>query len=259
MIPKMFKTAEEVGRAVATKIAEAYQEKGKLVLGVPWGTTPIPIFDSFAELVKKSNIDLLQLQIVVMDEYVQKNSSGYAYVNAALPYSGHHHLQVGLLDKLSKEQAHQLKNNIHFPDANNPEGFDRFIQQKLGGVDIFIVASGAEDGHVAMCGPGSSLESQTGILQIPQGVRDYNFIKMRQYFGNDKNKVPSHGVSVGLGTIINSKRLLFVAHGSSKSHIVEVFYRAGSFDKKFPITFLWAAAGKSEIYLDAAAARRIKR
>lgn len=250
---KVFNTAKELGNAAAEAIMKQYEENGKLVLGVPWGSTPLPIFDAMAEIIRQKNLDLSNLHLIFMDEYVEKWKSGYAYINESLTYSGHYHVLMGILKKLPEKQAKQIESNILFPDPSSPEGFEKVIQ-KLGGVDIFLVAVGAHDGHVAMCGPGTELESYTHIIKLPETVRDYNFEKMREHFKNSKENVPKYGVSMGLQTILKSKKLFFIAHGRSKASIVRILLKANEFDPEWPVTFLWKATGKTEIYLDEAAA-----
>ena len=79
--------------------------------------------------------------------------------------------------------------------------------------------------------------------------------KLRDYFSNDYTKVPTHGVSVGLRTIFESKELLFVVFGESKSKIVKVLLGAHKFNPEYPVTFLHEAKNKTVLYLDEAAAR----
>lgn len=254
----VFNSPEGLGKAVSGIILQEYKKKGRLVLGVPWGTTPVPVLTAFANAVRKQNIDLSRLHFVMMDEYVKQTGSGYSYVSEEAPYSGHYRMKADLLDKLPAKQSRQVKANMHFPEPAYPEKFDNYIKNELGGVDLFLVATGAEDGHVAMCGPGTPIDVRTRIVKLPETVRAYNFKKMKQYFGNNINNVPKSGVSVGLRTILEAKKLLFIAHGSSKAGIVKTLVKAGRFIKERPVTFLWKAAAKSELYLDGQAAQGIK-
>lgn len=251
----VFDTPEQLGKAAAELILAEYGKKGKFVLGVPWGTTPVPIFDAFAEIVKKKEIDLSKFRIVVMDEYVQRKGSGYSFIDEKLPSSGHYHMERDILKKLHAKQSAQLKANIHYPDPNDPESFDSSIE-KLGGVDIFIVATGAYDGHVAQNSPGTPIQSTTRILKLPKTVIEYNFEKMQEEFGNNIENVPQFGVSIGLSTILKSMKLLFVAFGKSKAEITQRLLGAKKFDINWPVTFLWEALGKTEFYIDREAAGR---
>ncbi|MEK6837116.1 MAG: 6-phosphogluconolactonase [Nanoarchaeota archaeon] len=254
---KVFNTVTELGNAAAETIMKQYEEDGKLVLGVPWGTTPVPVFDAIAELVKQRKIDLSKMQIVVMDEYLTETQSGYFYISKEVSYSGHYHLEKDLFSKLPGKQAMQLRLNTYFPKPEKPEEFDAFIKS-LGGVNIFLVATGAHDGHVAMNGPGTDIETRTRIIRIPETVRQYNFEKMQDQFDNRIENVPRFGVSVGLRTILDSHALLFVAFGGSKAKIIETLFKSKGFDLQYPVTFLWAGADKTELYLDEEAAAKNK-
>ncbi len=251
---RIFTTPEELGEHIANKVLEAFKAKGnKFVLGIPWGSSPIPFFNVFTGLVKRHNIDLSEMHVIMMDEYVIKDKNGYSYAPEG-PYSGHYKIKNDFLVKLPSEQAQKIK--IHFPNPINPENFDKFIES-LGGVDLFLVAAGAEDGHVAMCGPGTNLNSRTRILELPVTIRDYNFEKYRDAFNNDINNVPTHGISIGLQTILDSKKLLFIAHGSEKARIVEILFNSKKFDQQYPITFLWNVLEKVELCVDKAAAENV--
>ncbi len=252
---RIFDSPEKLGETAANLILAEYKQKGRLVLGVPWGTTPVPILDAFAEIVKAKEIDLSKFNMVMMDEYVQQKGSGYSFVDANLSFSGHFHMGKDLFRKLPAKQAAQLKANMHFPDPNSPATFEQLIE-KLGGVDIFIVATGAHDGHVAQNGPGTPLQLKTRLLPLSKTVIEYNFEKMRDEFGNNIENVPKFGVSIGLSTILKSRKLLFVAFGSSKKEITQRLLSAGKFDIDWPVTFLWEAIDKTEFYIDKEAAGR---
>lgn len=250
---RIFETPEDLGRAAAGLILEEYGQKGKLILGVPWGSTPIPILNAFADIVKKQNVSLANFHMVMMDEYVVKENNSYSYVDGKAAYSGRYHVNRDILRKLPSLQSAELAKNIHFPNPNNPEGFDKLIEG-LGGVDIFIVATGAHDGHVAQNGPGTPIDFGTRVLSLSRTVIEYNFEKMQEEFGNDIENVPKFGVSIGLSTILKSRELLFVAFGSSKREITQRLFWAKKFDINWPVTFLWEAIDKTEFYIDKAAA-----
>lgn len=233
---------------------DEYKRKNKYVLGVPWGSTPIPFFNAFSALVKKDNTNLAGMHLVMMDEYVVQNNGDYSYVDPDAQYCGHYRIEHDLLEKLPPESRKKI--NIHFPSPNDTKEFERFIES-IGGIDLFIIAAGAEDGHVAMNGPGTSLESRTRFIDLSETVRDYNFQKYKNYFGNDKKNVPRHGVTVGLRTLLTAKELLFVAHGSEKARIVKILCDANGFDNNYPVTFLCRAKEKTQIFIDEAAARNV--
>ena len=77
---------------------------------------------------------------------------------------------------------------------------------------------------------------------------------MRKEFGNDIENVPKFGVSIGLSTILKSRKLMFVAFGKSKAEITQRLLAARKFDPQWPVTFLWEALGKTEFYIDKEAA-----
>ena len=57
------------------------------------------------------------------------------------------------------------------------------------------------DGHIAFNEPYTSLSSRTGVRTLTSDTKIVN----SRFFGNDPSKVPSYALSVGVGTVTDSK------------------------------------------------------
>jgi glucosamine-6-phosphate deaminase len=90
----------------------------------------------------------------------------------------------------------------------------------LGGIDLFLGGSGV-DGHIAFNEPFTSLTSRTGVRALTEDTLIVN----SRFFGNDPTKVPKTALSVGVGTVCDSKQVLLVISGHNKAralrHCVE--------------------------------------
>ena len=118
-----------------------------------------------------------------------------------------------------------LKENINILDgiAKDLEEECKKYEDKIvsyGGIDLFLGGSGI-DGHIALNEPFTSLTSRTGIRVLTEDT----LIANSRFFDNDSNKVPKTAISVGLGTVCDSKQVLLIISGHNKAralrHCVE--------------------------------------
>lgn len=97
--------------------------------------------------------------------------------------------------------------NVHILDGNAPNLLDecKSFEKKIkeaGGVELFIGGIGP-DGHIAFNEPGSSLVSRTRVKTLAQDTLEAN----ARFFGNDITKVPKEALTVGVGTVMDSKEV----------------------------------------------------
>lgn len=100
-----------------------------------------------------------------------------------------------------------LPENAHILDGNAPDlkaecdGFERKIKE-AGGIELFVGGIGP-DGHIAFNEPGSSLASRTRVKTLAQDTLEAN----ARFFGNDISQVPREALTVGVGTVMDSKEV----------------------------------------------------
>ena len=142
------------------------------------------------------------------------------------------------------------RDQVWLPDPSDPSAYRPRLEQ-AGGVDLFIVASGASDGHVAFVKPGTSLDSDVSIIRLAESTRRDNMATFPDFESLDD--VPDHGVSVGLGTIRRvSKRVRLVISGEGKRRAAHRVTESSDFDPGWPATFIHRCHG-AQILLDEAA------
>jgi glucosamine-6-phosphate deaminase len=121
-----------------------------------------------------------------------------------------------------------------------------------GGIDLFILASGASDGHVAFMPPGSALDGGVAIVPLAETTRRDNMATFPTFRTLDE--VPTHGVSVGLGTIRRQSRVArLIMLGGDKQAAASRVVTASGFDPAWPATVIHACRDAT-IWLDTAAA-----
>jgi glucosamine-6-phosphate deaminase len=200
--------------------------------------------------------DLSHLVLVMMDEYLVAGGSGFEYAPAAEAWSCHHFARAEIASRLNAglSAGEQLRDeSIWFPDPRDPEAYDKRIAD-AGGVDFFILASGASDGHVAFNPPGSWRESRTRIIRLSEETRRDN-LKTFPAFGS-LGAVPSHGISVGIDTIASAREAMMVVWGDGKRLTLTRILSAERFDREWPATVIHECAVR-EILSDADAAKAV--
>jgi glucosamine-6-phosphate deaminase len=248
-------TPEAVGDLLAARILGAVAAVGgrPFLLGCPTGRTPRPIFAAMGRRLAERPVDLSRLVLVMMDEYLVPGPRGLAWAPAERPWSCHHFARHEILAPLNARlpagwQASEA--NAWFPDPARPEAYDARIDD-AGGVDLFLLASGASDGHVAFNPPGSPRESRSRVIPLSDETRRDN-LQTFPTFGT-LDAVPHHGVSVGVDTICRSKAAVMVATGAGKRQTVQRMRAATRYEADWPATLIHECRG-AEVVVDGAAA-----
>jgi glucosamine-6-phosphate deaminase len=212
---RVFEDAEALGEALADEILDAYAATGgSFLLGCPGGRSLLTTYGALARRVA----DLSRLVVVMMDEYVG------ASVEA------HYSCRGFALRELARPLGLEA-DQVWLPDPGDPEAYDDRIAG-AGGVDLFLLASGASDGHVAFVPPGAVRDRGTAVLALAETTRRDNLATFPAFATLDE--VPTHGVSVGLGTISSARTLRLVLHGAHKAAAAARLLSLDSFDPTWP-------------------------
>lgn len=243
---RVFPSPDLLGDDLATRLLQyierAHKSGARFVLGCPTGRSPRPVFSAMAKQLAETTQDISHLVLVMMDEYLVPGHSGLVYASANEPWSCHHFARVEIASRLNGglPAAHRLRaESIWFPDPHDPAAYDARIAD-AGGVDFFILASGASDGHVAFNPPRSVRESRTRIIPLSEETRRDN-LQTFPAFGT-LAAVPSHGISVGIDTIASAKEAAMVVWGKGKQLTLTRMLRANRYDADWPATVIHECA-----------------
>lgn len=251
---RIFEDEDALADALASVImsgVDAAREQGRrYLLGCPGGRTARPVYRALARMARGA--DLGHLVIVMMDEYLEPTDDGtFRHVPASAHHSCAGFARDEIVGPLNAVAATPVPEDaVWLPDPADPEAYEARIMA-AGGVDLFIVASGASDGHVAFLPPGSPLDGGCLIVRLAETTRQDNLATFPLFRSIDE--VPRHGVSVGLGTIVRcSRRVVLVMTGAGKHRSAERVLAASGHDPAWPATFIHECAD-AWIWLDAAA------
>jgi glucosamine-6-phosphate deaminase len=262
--PTVFDGPEVLGHALAALIAERLvqaAEAGRpFLLGCPSGRSPQSTYVALAREVATRNIDLAGLVIVMMDEYVERDEPAGA-MHRVDPTALHSCVRFGqaeIVDRLNAAAGPGRgisPDRYWVPDPAAPEDYDKMIADH-GGIDLFIMASGTGDGHVAFNPPGAGRDTGTRVVRLAEQTRRDNLSTFPS-FGGEIEKVPRYGVTVGVATIREqSRQVVMVAHGEAKARAVRRVAEADSYRPEWPATIL-AECAHPLLFVDEAAASEL--
>lgn len=222
---------------ILSSLASAAGSGRRLLIGVPAGRTMVPVFDALEVALIARPVPLDLLTLVLMDDYVLPDGHG-GWI--APPSSAHYscrrfgeQIRVQLNGAVRGEPGIP-ESQLWSPDPADPSAYDRRIAD-AGGIDIFFVAVGASDGHVAFNPPGTPISSRTRIIPLASTTRTDNLRTFPQFASLDE--VPTHGITVGLATMADTRRLEVVALGAGKAPAVARLLRSDGFDVDWPASF----------------------
>jgi glucosamine-6-phosphate deaminase len=219
---KVFNIAAQAAEFVAEEIIELVQQKPNCNLGLATGRTMNAIYFHLVKKALDQNIDFSRVHAFVLDEYIGLKKTSK---NSFLSY-----LNLHLFDHLNFKQE-----NIFLPDVHSTDidlacfEYEELIRSK-GGVDLQLLGIGL-NGHIGLNEPGSSYDSRTRIVALTSKTVQAN----KELFKDES--IPLTAVSMGIGTILESKKCILVATGETKSEIIQKMVN-GDINSKIPATFL---------------------
>lgn len=245
----IFHSASDASKAVAQEIAAIIrirQLEGKnCVLGFPTGSTPIGVYSELVRLHKQEKLSFRNVITFNLDEYypIQPDSlqSFARYMHEYL----FDHIDI-------------LPENINVPDGTLPketvnEYCTRYEEKikSVGGIDLQILGIG-RTGHIGFNEPGSDIKSKTRLITLDHVTRSD---AASDFFGQEN--VPRTAITMGVGSILEAKRILLLAWGESKAGIIRKTVE-GPVTDTVPATYLQAHPDAT-VVLDKAAAAELTR
>lgn len=190
----------------AELIANAICEKPVAVLGLATGRTMEPVYERLVRRHRDSGLDFSGVRTFNLDEYV------------GLPptheQSYRHYMNRHLFSRVNIRIE-----NTHLPDgcaANLDAECARYEQRirDCGGIDLQLLGLG-DDGHIGFNEPLSALMSRTRVKALSPKTIEQN----GPLFG-DPARMPRRAITMGVGTILESRRCIVLVTGSRKASIL---------------------------------------
>ena len=198
-----------VAQEIAQLIKAKQQEETFCILGLATGSSPIKVYEELVRMHKKEGLSFYNVITFNLDEYYgmdKNNIQSYFYFM-------HEHL-FNHID-IPPE-------NINIPDGNiAPDKLQQYCIdyemkiKKLGGLDFQLLGIG-RTGHIGFNEPGSHLNSETRLITLDHITR---VDAASSFFGIEN--VPRKAITMGIGTVKNAKRIVLLAWGVNKNHIIK--------------------------------------
>lgn len=213
-----FETVSEVADYAAGEIIKAIktfvptEAKPYLVLGLPTGSTPIPVYERLVQAYNNGDISFKNVKTFNMDEYVGLTPDH--------PQSYHYFMQENLFKHVDIHPE-----NINIPDgmADDIPAFCRAYEmaiQNAGGIDIQLAGIG-ENGHLAFNEPNTPFDMPTHEQGLTQST-----IQANARFFDKIEDVPTRAVTIGLKTIFEARRVIVLATGPKKAEAIRLATQA---------------------------------
>ena len=214
-----------IAREICDLIKSKQEKKKNCVIGFATGSSPTKVYQEIIRIHKEESLSFYNVIAFNLDEYypIEKDDNN----------SYHHFMNENLFDHIDIP-----KENINIPSGEISEkeikkfcsSYEKKID-KNGGIDIQLLGIG-RTGHIGFNEPGSHFNSITRLITLDHTTR---FDASKSFNGIEN--VPSKALTMGIRTIFNSKRIIMMAWGIQKSHIVKKSVE-NSITSLIPTTYL---------------------
>lgn len=201
------KDYEELSRAAASLIAAQVLSKPDSVLGLATGSSPVGAYQKLIQWHRAGALDFSDCSTVNLDEYVGLTKDD--------PQSYARFMRENLFDHINIPAE---RRNI--PDGTNSDAaaecarYDKVIGS-LGGIDLQLLGIG-RNGHIGFNEPGDVFIRDTNCVQLTSSTIEAN----KRFFDREED-VPHRAYTMGVGAIMQAKRVLLIASGKDKAEAIK--------------------------------------
>ena len=217
------KNYDEMSAVAADMFKDALKAKKDTVLGLATGSTPEGMYANLVAAYNAGEIDFAEVKSINLDEYYPiKKSDDQSY-----DYFMRKHLF---------SHVNMKEENIHLPNGEAADAdveaceYEKLIDS-LGGADIQVLGIG-RNGHIGFNEPDTYLLADTHLTGLTASTIEAN----SRFFASEED-VPKHALTMGIGSIFKSKKLVVMASGKEKAEAVKTLLE-GKIRTDCPATML---------------------
>ncbi len=198
---------DQLSVAAANIIASQIIMKPKCVLGLATGSSPVGAYKQLIKKCDAGELDFSTVTSVNLDEYVG--------LDGTHDQSYRYFMNTNLFDHVNIDKARTFVPS-GIADDLTAEGkdYDERIEA-LGGIDLQLLGIGI-DGHIGFNEPADVFVKETHVVDLHESTIEAN----ARFFAS-ADDVPKKAITMGMGAIMNAKKVLLVANGAAKKDIVE--------------------------------------
>lgn len=217
------KDYNELSKVAAKEMANVVTINNKAVLGLATGGSPIGMYKELIKMNKEGKIDFSKITTVNLDEYVGLSGEHPQSYRFFMNENLFNHINI---DKKNTYVPNGLAENIEEECKN----YDAKIEE-LGGIDVQLLGVG-NNGHIAFNEPDTELFAGTHLTDLKEDT-----IEANSRFFDSIDDVPKKALTMGLGGIMKSKKIIVIASGESKAEAVKAML-SGKINTNIPATML---------------------
>jgi glucosamine-6-phosphate deaminase len=198
---------DELSREAARIVAAAVSSNPSLRLGLATGSTTLGMYKELVRLHIEQRLDFSEVSTFNLDEYLG--------LPANHPQSFHTFMRENFF-----AHVNVAAENVHIPDGailgnydEHCRSYERAIREG-GGIDLQVLGIG-RNGHIGFNEPASSFASKTRLKVLTQETLEDN----RRFFAPDE-EMPQCAITMGIGTILEARKILILATGAGKAEAV---------------------------------------
>lgn len=200
------KDYEEMSRKAAGIVSAQIIMKPDCVLGLATGSTPLGLYKQLIEWYRNGDLDFSGVRTVNLDEYKgisRENDQSYYYF-----------MHQNLFDHVNIpiENTH-LPNGMELDSEKECRRYEELIQS-MGSVDLQLLGIG-HNGHIGFNEPADAFDKLVHCVNLTQSTIEAN----KRFFASAE-EVPKQAYTMGIQTIMRSKKILIIANGEGKADVV---------------------------------------
>ena len=191
----------------AKLIASQILLKPDCVLGLATGSTPIGVYENLIRMNQAGEVDFRDVTTFNLDEYYPMSPEN--------PQSYRYFMDHQFFDHINIDQA---KTFIPNGQTDDPERECQAYEEKIaayGGIDFQLLGIG-QNGHIGFNEPDDNLNVETHMTDLTKST-----IEANSRFFETIDDVPKMALTMGIATILKSRRICLLASGLSKYEIVQ--------------------------------------
>ena len=193
----------EAAKYAARLLAEELKAKPDAVFGLATGRTMEPLYAELCAIAESEKLDFSRARSFNLDEYAGLPGSD---VNSYRAY-----MQMHLFDHVNFKETN-LPDGVA-PDAEaEAKRYDDAI--KAAGLDVQLLGIG-NNGHIGFNEPETAFDSRTRHVKLTEAT-----IEQNQGLFPKPEDMPRYAFTMGIGTIMEAKKIILVATGSAKTGIL---------------------------------------
>ena len=209
----VFESGSDACNHVAQQIASIVRDRNSLgrtaTLGLVAGSSPIGVYQELVRIHQENDLDLSNVSIFMVNEYYGVDPDRLQS------------LRRWLLENFVKKTNIKPENVHCFDSSVKPENMGTYCRHyeeeiaRAGGLDVLLLGV-APNGAGGFNEPYTSKSSRTRLATLDYQTR----LDAASLFFSESN-VPTRGLTIGFGTMLEARKIVVLAFGDGKAGVVK--------------------------------------